>query len=200
MKKYILAFVCCALLLVILPISTNANEADVHSELVALAADAFPEYADILLNPTPLAQTRSLDEATEVVFRGTREISDDRQVSITLYQDGNAVIMEESTGFPVEITDSSAGSVSYRVTCSAGTGSFTLNDVEYVAYGGNSGTFTSYGTYSTTRGCAVGSVERESNYMSYALTFSYYGTRRFPPMTTFEVFFRNGSVCGETRD
>lgn len=211
MKKYISIFLCAILLLGALPFQALATEnTSEHDKVIALACEAFPEYADILRNPPIATRSRSAGEADDkVVYRGTRDISDNHNVSIAVYQSGYAVVTEASI-FDVTVTDSQGsmsgsnyvGSASYVVTYTDGGGVFKLEDVKYTIRNGKSGIFTSYGTYSTDKNkeCTVGSVSKSSTKMSYALTFNKAGAGSTWRYTSFELYFSGGALRAETTD
>ena len=205
MKKYISFFLCVVLLFGALPFQVSAAEnTSTHDELIALACEVFPEYADILRNPPVVVYARSSED--KVIFRETRDISDNHNVSIVIYQSGLSIISD--SGCDVEVTDSSGntdgsnylGTASYRVTCPGSGGTFELSNVKYKIRRGGSGIFTSYGTYSTDKDCATGDVSRSSTSMSYCLTFNMAGAGATRTSTTFKVYFAGGAIQAETAD
>lgn len=210
MRKVISVVLSVVLLLGTLPFHAAATDTtDIQKELINLACEAFPEYADIIQTPPVMEiMEAAKNESDRVVYRGTRDISENSRVSITVYQSGQVFIVEEDEPFPVEITDSSGaeegfdyvGSVSYKVTCNNGTGTFLLNNVEYRVFRGKSGSFTSYGTYTTLKDCEPGTVSRSPTRMSYKLTFSMSAAGASRKSTTFFVYFNGASLQAETMD
>ena len=207
MKKYISIFLCAVLLLGALPCQASAaDNTSTHDELIALACEVFPEYADILRNPPVAMFARSTGTEDKVIFRETRDISDNHNVSIAVYQSGFAVVSDSI--FKVEVTDSSGnedgdnylGTASYRVTCPGLGGAFELNDVKYKVRRGKSGIFTSYGTYSADKECGIGAISQTSTSMSYCLTFNMAGAGSTRAATTFNVYFIGGTLRAETTD
>ena len=205
MKKYISFFLCVVLLFGALPFQVSAAEnTSTHDELIALACEAFQEYADILRNPPVAVYAHSSED--KVIFRETRDISDNHNVSIAIYQSGLSVVSDSI--YDVKVTDSSGnadgsnylGTASYRVTCPGLGGAFELSNVKYKIRRGGSGIFTSYGTYSTDKECAIGDVSRSSTSMSYCLTFNMAGAGKTHASTTFEVYFSGGAIQAETAD
>lgn len=207
MKKYISFFLCVVLLFGALPFQVSAAEnTSTHDELIALACEAFPEYADILRNPPVAVYAHSSED--KVIFRETRDISDNHNVSIAIYQSGLSVVSDSI--YDVKVTDSSGnadgsnylGTASYRVTCPGLGGAFELSNVKYKIRRGGSGIFTSYGTYSTDKDkeCAIGDVSQSSTSMSYCLTFNMAGAGATRSSTTFKVYFAGGAIKAETAD
>lgn len=190
-----------------LPFQASAAEnTSAHDELIALACEAFPEYTNILRNPPIAMFARSAETEDKVIFCETRDVSDNHEVGISVYQSGFAVVWDSI--FDVEVADSSGnengddylGTASYRVTCPGLGGTFKLNDVKYKIQRGKSGIFTSYGTYSADKECGIGDVSRSATSMSYCLTFNMAGAGSTREATTFNVYFNGGSLRTETTD
>ena len=210
MKRLISMVLCTVLLFGMIPFTTTAtSDTNAHDELIELACVAFPEYADLLQNPPELVARGGVNNETDkVIFQGTRELSNDHKVSISVYQSCYAIVMDEKS-FQVEITDSDGseegfdyiGRVSYRVTCTTGMGAFLLDNVEYRVFKGRYGSFTNYGTYGASDpNCGIGDVTQSSTQMSFALTFSMSAAGSRWTFTTFKVYFSGGALRAETTD
>lgn len=209
MRKVISVFLCVVLLFGILPLYATASEGtDVQEELINLACEVFPEYADILQNPPTAMYNRiQSNESDTIVFTGTRNVSENHLVSIVVFQSGSAYVVDKC-GFEYEETEAHGsqigpdyiGGASFKVTCTTLNGVFLLNDVEYIVHQNGTGYFTSYGTYETDEyeRCKVGTITKESSFMSYDMTFGMDSAGSLRRSTTFELYF-DGSLIAKTK-
>lgn len=168
MKKHLSLLLTAVLLFTMLPFnvlaSANTSERD---EFLALACEAFPEYAEKITDTLPMQTfaARSEVQSAEItlVTSETRNVSDNKLLTYTEYSDGFIFLTETETRYQAEVTRESYESSAYAVhetisikgTSNVNQSYFTLDDVSYSLINGAYDLFTNTGTMSTIVYCSV---------------------------------------------
>lgn len=183
MKRLLSILVVLIMLLTMMPYSAMAAEEDTyeHDRLIALACEAFPEFAgDIHGESVSISQYSDSDEADALIYQDTRSISECESISIAKSARGAIVIVDSSvtnlsyTLDPVNTTNGVTGTVSFTVTTNQGSGTFKLSNVGFSISYSSSDYFTSYGTPSKSNGYYTVSYAKNSassTYIHYVLSF-----------------------------
>lgn len=178
----------------------NASEYD---ELMELACEVFPEYAMAIRGEdsgiTTYSQTNN-----QVIHQETREISDSESLSITMFSNGEVIVLRNNHAGQVYLTtfDSTSseistvgvtGSATFEVGSSQWNYFFRLSDVRYTIYYTGSDYFTSYGTpYSQVLYSVV--LESQSNtYIEYTLHVKNNSTDFYE----FKLYFSNDQLIAQ---
>ena len=188
-------------------VAAKTAEQNEHDELIKLACEVFPEYAEKIRNESPVTYSAPNSESADaIVFSETRRVSDTESLSITQLARGALIITSSEVEYgKISITDSSSsgvgsdriGNASFKVTCSEATGVFVYKSVGFIIHSNGSGYFTSYGSTSGTSGVAIGSHSESSNGISYYLTFNMSGAKKY--LMSFHLTIFNGSVHATVR-
>lgn len=163
MRKHLSLLLAAVLLFTMLPFNVLASEnTSEREELLALACEAFPEYADKIMHnpPIPTSATRSATQNNTVtlVTTETRNLSDSTRLTYTEYSDGLIFLTETEDKYYKEVTTESYSSSAYAVhatisikgTSNVNQSYFILDNVSYSLYNGSYDEFTNTGTMSTT--------------------------------------------------
>ena len=206
MKKLISICLCAIMLLTMIPIGASASETNLaaRNNLITLACEVFPEFADAIrsenINNSTIAPASASDE---VIYTETREVSDSKRLTLSQYASGSVIVIsQELSDFPIEIVDSStsdistvgvAGTASFEMK-GPGTGYFKLNNVAFTIYYNASDYFTSYGSTSSYNVC-FGTTTKESTQIEYNLVFNCDGHQFTAP---FQLYFSNNKLVART--
>lgn len=148
MKKTLALFLSLALLFTLVPFGTSAVEMEHsdHNTLVNKAADAFPEYAEKLLNPSYSPSVYSRNATARVlVVNDTRLISDTESITYAEYSDGLILLSDnrfdyESSGSCIQGTSCKNCTINVVATCvttSNYDGCGYVDGVSYTLYTGD---------------------------------------------------------------
>ena len=154
----------CVLFISVLPFNTMAaqNNSDERAELILLACEVFPEYADKINNQTVNTNSRSsTSENRELVLTETRNVSENESLIYSEYSDG--VILLTDYAFEKELTIIDRVSSSYAVnvtmnieaTCTNVSGYFLLEGVKYSLINGAYDVINDEGTATATGKCRI---------------------------------------------
>ena len=162
MKKLLSLCLAALLLVSMLPVNVFASETSKHDELVALACDIFPEYANTILNKELITNSRSVLDR-ELVFTETRNISENEYLMYSEYSDNLSLLTYYN--FEVELYDDgyvngSAGrTLTFDIvaTCaeSGFLGDFTLNNVKFTLISSAYDQINSIGVPDPNGGCSI---------------------------------------------
>ena len=206
MKKLISFCLAALMMIAVLPIVALAagNDQVERDQLLTLACSIFPEYADIIQGETVATYSLpSSDNPSEVVFTETRNISNKESLSITQLASGDVIVLDASYDYTeLENTGSSIsnvgtdkiGSASFKATCTNISGIFKYQNVGFIITQGGSGSFTSYGSASTSGDIAIGNYSRSSTNINYPLTFNRSATSQYRIYLNFSLYFRDGKL------
>lgn len=160
-RRFLSVLLTAVLLLTMMPFSAMAAEdTSEHDRLIALACEAFPEYASNIRNEGAVACGYSASAASnEIIYQETRPISDTESISIARSANGAIVIVDAVSSVnlnyslnPTNTSNGVTGTVSFTVTSNWASGTFRLNNVGFEISYSASDSFSSYGTPSTSNG------------------------------------------------
>ena len=200
MKKAISICVVIMMLLTMLPVNVFAydDKALTHNELISLACDVFPEYADAITwhNVNPYTLPRSVDPY-EVIYRETRQISDNESLNISLLSSGGAILIYSSTGditYTASTTDINsigvAGTATFTVAFSDY--SFVLSNVSFTIYEYADDYFTNRGNPQQSNFYRVSNKINTNTHIRYQLNVT--ASKFF----TFDLAFENNQLVAST--
>jgi len=200
MKKVISICIVITMLLTMLPVYAFAhdNKALTHSELISLACDVFPEYADAITwhNVNPYTLPRSADPY-EVIYRETRQISDNESLNISLLASGGAILIYASTGeitYTANTTDINSIGVAGTATFTVALNdySFVLSNVSFTIYEYADDYFTSLGNPQPSSFYRVENKINTNTHIRYKINVT---ARDF---FTFDLAFENNQLVAST--
>lgn len=128
------------MLLTMMPLGAAAAETDTseRDELIALACEVFPEYAQVIRNEVPGNNVRIQSNVkVQVVSTETRAISDNRTLSYTQLSNGAAILTENIyVDDIIESTATGSGGIvtktcTVKIACTHSPGVFTLSGIIY---------------------------------------------------------------------
>lgn len=202
MKKFLSILFSAILLLSMMPIAAMAaeNTSD-YDKIIAMACDAFPEYADSITGKTSSAYNRVRTFSTnEITFSETRAISGTEYITLTQYAGGGNILIYEDSDITISAPSSDATTdgtdlvitASFQVATSGVSGVFYLNNTEFIKRQNGTGYFNSYGTPSTGGGASYNT----SNVVNNTTKISYNITLCKSPFIgdTFTVYYSGGML------
>lgn len=171
MKKLISVCLALVMLLTAFPVNAFAaeNTDSEYDQLMELACEVFPEYADRINNTPNRSTTARSVEPKTVVADETRFVGDSSYLNYKEYSDGTILLTQvrnnDGDDFKYDLTTNSystgAGATTANITVKAyyaggNTSSyFKLSNMIYTTVSNGYDTINSTGTASTTSGCSV---------------------------------------------
>lgn len=179
-----------------------------HDELMKLAREVFPEYADFINDEAPVTDVVPYSDSmdSDVVFSETRKVSETQSLNITRLARGQTIITSvEGSGPEILVPDSSIsgvgpdtiGRATFEVICTSLPGVFVYSSVRFIIHANGSGYFTSYGTPSGRDGIDYGKINESSTGISYEMTFNPAGAKKF--VASFHLTIFGGSLHATVR-
>lgn len=185
---------------------TSASERD---ELIALACNAFPEYASTIREGTsPYSSPSRSASSDQIVFSETRDVSENESITVSLYASGDVIIIDQGLdAFPITIVDENTSAISnvgvsgtadFKMT-GPGRGIFKLNNVSFVIYYYASDYFTNNGTIdlpdNTYNDVAYVEISNSTTFIQYNVTFNMSGQPKSAP---FQLYFSDNQLVART--
>lgn len=140
MRKYLAMLLAAVMLLTMMPLGAAATETDTseRDELIALASEVFPEYANQICEERigTYAVSRGLGQR-ELVVTESRSVSDTETLIYSEYSDGIVLLTDYDFEKEVTYVDRQTGAgittttVDIKATCTGVSGYCKLDDVVY---------------------------------------------------------------------
>lgn len=188
MKRLFALVLSLILVISMMPVDAVATESNSErDELIALACEVFPEYANKISTTITVvnSHSRSVD-SREIVASESRSASNGDIITYTEYSDG--LILLSDTEFYSQITynDRQTGAnatvvdISIRATCNLTNKAVTINNIIYTLNGSGYDSINAAGTASTVSGTSASRTVYRANEtasqpakLEYHLSFRY---------------------------